>query len=584
LGFEMPWTQPDFRLLFESAPGLFLVLAVDPPRFTILGASDRYLRATMRTRQELVGRGLFEAFPDNPEDANADGVANLGASLARVVERREPDAMPIQKYDIALPDGTFTERFWSPVNTPVLGGEGELRYIIHRVEDVTEFVRMRGGIEQRELTMELRERAKKLELETFQHTQEVERSNWQLRKLQQQTEKALKRTEEQLRQAQKLEAIGRLAGGVAHDFNNLLTVILSYCALTRADLPEEHPLLANLDEIEQAGRRAAELTHQLLAFSRRQVVELQVLDLGESLSGMEKMLKRILGEDVELTIRLQPGLGRIRADRGQIEQIVMNLVVNARDALPLGGKLTLQTADVHLDEAYAREHLGVTPGPHVMLAVSDNGVGMPPEIQSRIFEPFFTTKEHGKGTGLGLSIVFGVVKQCGGHIWLYSEVGHGTTFKLYFPRVDAAAESLAPNAHPAPVGAGGGETILLAEDQEQVRAVTASILRRAGYRVLDATGPLDALRVCDEHEGPIHLLLSDVIMPKMNGRELADRVRERHPGVKLLFMSGYTDDVILRHGVIDTMVSFIEKPLTPTRLLQKVRAVLDADKASLKSQ
>jgi signal transduction histidine kinase len=590
--------EPDFRELFQSTPGLYLVLAVDPPQFTIIAVSDAYLRTTMTTREGILGRGLFEVFPDNPEDPDATGVANLKASLERVIETRRPDTMAVQKYDIRKPDGgAFEERFWSPVNTPVLGKEGSLRYVLHRVEDVTDFVHLnRARSEELKEADALRAQASEMEVELFRRAQEIQEANRQLRMLQsgleqrveertvelkremaerERAEQALRKSEEQFLQAQKLEAIGRLAGGVAHDFNNLLTVILSYCDLTRSDLEEGHSVQGNIDEIERAGRRAADLTRQLLAFSRQHVVELKLYDLNEILSNLAKMLERLVGEDVELTMLLGSSHGTVCADRGQIEQVVMNLVVNARDALPNGGKLTIQSSDAALDEAYAREHAGVAPGQYVMLAVSDSGIGMDEATQTRIFEPFFTTKEHGKGTGLGLSTVFGIVKRLGGHIWVYSELGHGTTFKLYFPRTEQPdGAPVAPRKSKIPA-ARGRETILVVEDQEQVRAVASSILRRAGYHVLEAAGPGEALLQCERHPVEIHLLLTDVVMPKMNGRELAERVRAMRSAIKVLFMSGYTDDVVLQHGVLDSRVSFIEKPLTPERLLQKVRKVLD---------
>jgi signal transduction histidine kinase len=388
------------------------------------------------------------------------------------------------------------------------------------------------------------------------------------------TEEALRKSEEQLRQAQKMEAVGRLAGGVAHDFNNVLSVIMSYCEFLLGDLKPGDPMRADVEEIHKAGARAAGLTRQLLLFSRQQVVVPKVIDLHEVLTGMDKMLQRILGEDVELASLPPKAPGRVKADPSHIEQVVLNLVVNARDAMPTGGKLTLETANVVLDEDYARSHLLAKAGPHVVLAVSDTGIGMDRETQARIFEPFFTTKEVGKGTGLGLSTVFGIVQQSGGHIGVYSEPGRGTTFRVYLPRVDAALDVTMPPAEPATLR--GTETILLVEDEEQVRTIVLSILRRQGYRVVVAQNGGEALLLSEQHPEAIDLLLTDVVMPQMSGPELARRLVLARPGMKVLCMSGYTDDSVVRHGVLESGVAFIQKPVTPGSLAKKVREVLDA--------
>ncbi|HEY2901494.1 MAG TPA: PAS domain S-box protein [Polyangia bacterium] len=385
---------------------------------------------------------------------------------------------------------------------------------------------------------------------------------------------ALSRTEEQLRHAQKMEAVGRLAGGIAHDFNNILSVILSYSELLLGDLEPNNPTAADIGEIGKAARRAAELTQQLLAFSRQQIIEPKVIDLNDLVASMDKMLRRLLGEDIDLAFSPSSTAGRIRADPGNIHQVIMNLAVNARDAMPTGGQLTIETRNVDLDTDYARAHLGSLPGPHVMLAVSDTGTGMDRATQARIFEPFFTTKEAGKGTGLGLSTVFGIVKQCGGNVWVYSEPGRGTTFKVYLPRVDALLDVALPS-HPAG-SLRGSETILLVEDQEQVRVVAEGILKRNGYRVIAAQTPGEALRFCERYPGAIALLLTDVVMPQMSGPELATRINATRPEIKVLCMSGYTDDSIIRHGVLDGDMAFLQKPFTPDSLSRKVREVLDA--------
>jgi two-component system cell cycle sensor histidine kinase/response regulator CckA len=385
-------------------------------------------------------------------------------------------------------------------------------------------------------------------------------------------EEELRKTEEQLRHAQKMEAVGRLAGGVAHDFNNVLSVILSYCELILADPQNTGSLRTDLVEVRTAGLRAAELTKQLLLFSRQQVIEAKVFDLGKVVGGMEKLLRPLLGADVELTILTSREVGRVWADEGQIVQVVMNLAVNARDAMPRGGKLTIETRNVELDEDYARAHHGVTPGQYVMLAATDTGTGMDRATQARIFDPFFTTKEKGKGTGLGLSTVFGTIQQAGGHLWVYSEPGEGTTFKIYLPRTDAP-ETKKARAAPA-VSKRGTETILLVEDDEQLRKVTRGILTGLGYTVLDAAAGPEALRLCEKHDGKIHLLVTDVVMPKMSGPQLAEKVVAMRPGIRALFMSGYTDDAIVNHGVLESGVDFLQKPLTPDAVARKIREVL----------
>ena len=380
--------------------------------------------------------------------------------------------------------------------------------------------------------------------------------------------------EQQFLQAQKMEAIGQLAGGVAHDFNNLLTIVTGYGELLLERLRPEDPLAGYVAEIQKAGNRAATLTRQLLAFSRQQVLVPQVLDLNAVIRDTEKMLKRLIGDDIDLTTHLDPKLGRVKAGHGHIEQVIMNLIVNARDAMPRGGKLTIETANVDLDQSYARAHLAVVPGPYTMLAVSDTGCGIDAETQSRIFEPFFTTKEKGKGTGLGLSTVYGIVKQNGGNICIYSELGHGTTFKIYFPRVGESVETAKPTAALA-TALQGSETILLVEDEAAVRSLVRKVLQSNGYTVLEASRGDEAVEISQRHSGPIHLLVTDVVMLGMGGRELAERLESIHPEAKVLFMSGYTDDAILRHGVLEAGTAFLQKPFTPEALAVKVRNTLN---------
>jgi PAS domain S-box-containing protein len=378
---------------------------------------------------------------------------------------------------------------------------------------------------------------------------------------------------EQLRVAQKMEAVGQLAGGVAHDFNNLLTAILGYSQLLAPELRGNPEHFSAIEEIRKAGERAAGLTRQLLAFSRKQILELRVLDLNEIVHHIQEMLSRLIGEDIQVVMNLDPALSSVRADAGQIEQVIMNLAVNARDAMPRGGRLSLETANVELDETYAQTHVPVQPGPYVMLAVSDTGVGMDRETRERIFEPFFTTKEKGHGTGLGLSTVYGIVKQSGGYIWVYSEPGRGTSFKIYLPRVSAPAEPL-PAGEAAPVSVGGAETILLVEDEESVRALVRRTLEARGYRVLEAADGWEAVEIVRTQ--PIDLLLTDMVLPGFGGREVAARIHDIHPLAKVLYTSGYTDDVIVRRGLMERGAAFLEKPFTPSVLARKVREVLDS--------
>jgi two-component system cell cycle sensor histidine kinase/response regulator CckA len=386
-------------------------------------------------------------------------------------------------------------------------------------------------------------------------------------------EETLRKTELQLLHAQKLEAVGRLASGIAHDFNNLLSVVLSYSGLILADLKADDPLRLDIEQIEKAGVRAANLTRQLLAFSRQQVLQPRVLDLNQVLLGMDPMIRRLLGADVELTVLRSSGLGKIVADPGQIEQVVTNLVVNARDAMPDGGMLTIETKNIDLDQDYAAQHHGVTPGPHVVFAITDTGIGMDRDTQTRVFEPFFTTKERGKGTGLGLSTVIGIVEQSGGHVWVYSEPGQGSTFRVYLPRTGAALPDLT-SLPPPPSSRRGSETVLLVEDDDPVRTVACGILRRNGYRVLEASNGGEALLVCEQHTAKIHLLLTDVVLPRMSGRQLVERLARVRPDMKVLFMSGYTEEAILQHGILESEVAYLQKPLTPAVLTRKVREVL----------
>jgi two-component system cell cycle sensor histidine kinase/response regulator CckA len=712
---------PDFERLFQSAPGLYLVLT---PDFTIVAASDAYLAATMTQRDAIVGRQLFEVFPDDPADPKATGVATVRSSLERVLAHRRADAMAVQQYAIRRPEsegGGFEERHWSPVNSPVVGDDGHIQYIIHRVEDVTEFVQLsRHDRAQHRLAEQLRTRAGTMEAEIYRRAQEIQDANRELRELQAGLEERVrertveleqmneclrrevaerirsdealrdsearyrllflgnphpmwvydrqtlgflavneaavqlygysvdefmamtienirptedvpalredvakerpelnaphvwrhvrkdksvmsveiashtlefsgrdavlvlahdvterKRLETQLQQSQKMEAIGLLAGGVAHDFNNLLTAIMGYTQLIQLGLDPASQTRRDSEEILKAAERAASLTRQLLAFSRQQVLELRVLDLNAIVADMDKMLRRMIGEDMDLLTAPAADLGPVKADPGQIEQVLMNLVVNARDAMPHGGKLTIETANVELDEGYARARVDLKPGPYVMLAVSDTGCGMSAEVVARIFEPFFTTKALGHGTGLGLSTVHGIVKQSHGHIEVYSEVGQGTTFKIYLPRLEAGAELLARRERGVVEQMGGTECVLLVEDEEIIRRVLAQSLERHGYRVLEAADGSEAIALCERPNQPIDLLVTDVVMPLMSGPELVQRVLSKRSDLRVLFISGYTDRALIHHGLRAPGTAFLQKPFTPDTLMQKMRALLD---------
>ena len=379
--------------------------------------------------------------------------------------------------------------------------------------------------------------------------------------------------EDQLRQAQRMESVGRLAGGIAHDFNNLLTVIGGYGELVTRELPPSGALRRNVEEMTKAGKRAADLTRQLLAFSRRQMLTPTIFNINESVLGMTSMLRRLIGEDVELTLDLEPVLGRVRADKGQVEQVLVNLAVNARDAMPSGGVLTVRTANVLVDEHSTLRHSDLDRGAYTSVVVEDSGTGIDESLLPKIFEPFFTTKEQGKGTGLGLSTVYGIVRQSGGAVTVASERGKGTTFSVYFPHVEE--EESAPPAEPETAAPVGTETVLLVEDEAGVRNLVAIGLRSRGYTVIEASNGCDALASCEQSLEAIHLLVTDVIMPKMGGRELAERMQEVRPGLKVLFISGYTENGVVEKGVIKEGVSLLQKPFTTDALARKVREVLD---------
>ncbi len=700
----------DFRAVFEGVPGLYLILA---PDLTIVAVSDAYARATMTERNAIVGRGLFEVFPDNPDDPAATGVSNLRASLDRVREFRWPDAMAVQKYDIRRPaseGGGFEIRYWSPLNSPVLDRDGRLAWIVHRVEDVTELVRLQSEgaardqiqRDQQRIIEELRTANQALARQ-IQENEELQRGLAEgTAALQSEVaerrkaDEALKKTttfldavienlpgmlfvkdakdhrfllfnrageellgygrdeligksdydffpkeqadqfiardremlaagkpmitpeesvttrhrgtrilrtikipvrnadgtpqfllgfsediterkamEQQLHQALKIEAVGQLTGGIAHDFNNLLTVIFSSAEMLEERLRERDATERKLVEnILGASQQGAELTKRLLAFARRQPLEPRIVNINEFVVNLRGLLQRTLGEQIDIRMELGDGLWHAEVDPNQVEAAVLNLAINARDAMPEGGHLMIETANITLDKMQADRFGEVQPGSYVALSVSDDGVGMPPEVLARAIEPFFTTKGVGKGTGLGLSMVYGFAKQSRGHMTIYSETGHGTTIRLYLPRAEALAPAVEAPAPAAEIRVARGETILVVEDDAAVRAIAIDVLNGLGYRILEASNGKDAIAAY-ERGGPIDLLFTDVIMPGgMNGPALAAELKRRQPGLRVLYTSGYTENAIVHQGKLDEGVLLLNKPYRRKDLSEKILAAL----------
>jgi len=508
---ELQRTNRFLDSIIENIPNMIFLKDAKELRFIRFNRAGEDLLGY--SRDDLLGKNDYDLFPKE----QADWFTEKDQKVLREMDVIDIEEEPVRTRHKG-------ERTLHTKKVPILNVEGEPEYLLGISEDITE----------------------------------------------------RKKLEAQFQQAQKMEAVGRLAGGVAHDFNNLLMTIMGNADLMLMGLAEDDPFREKLEQIGQNGKRAARLTRQLLAFSRKQILQPVALDLNELIKGFVKMLERLIGEDVELETVLVSGLRLVKADPGQVEQIIMNLVINARDAMPGGGKVIIETANADLDEDYVRAHdVSLQPGPYVMLAVSDTGTGMDEETRSNIFEPFFTTKEVGKGTGLGLSTVYGIVKQSGGYIWVYSEPGQGTTFKIYLPAVVGETVQRKKEQPPAD-DLTGSETILVVEDDDALRNLGREILERQGYRVLDAGNGIEALRISEEHRGQIHLMITDVVMPKMGGKKVADRLQQLYPQMKVIYMSGYTDNSIAHHGILAPGLNFLQKPFSPEVLARKVREVLDA--------
>jgi PAS domain S-box-containing protein len=659
---------PDFRALFEAAPNLYLVLS---PDLVIVAASDAYCRATKTERDRLLGRRLFDMFPDNPDDPAATGVNNLRASLVRVLQFRRPDAMAVQKYDIRRPDsegGGFEERYWAPLNTPVLNQAGEVTSIIHRVEDVTEIVRLQEKAEartehvrnQQDVIEQLQKTTSFLDavidnlpgmlfVKSFPDSRFVlfnrageellgygrgeylgksdydffprdqadhfvakDRAVLDSGKIQVTPEEPIstrdkgqrllrtikvpvkdkagnpeyllgysediterKAIEQQLRQAVKMEAVGQLTGGVAHDFNNLLGIIIGNLDIAAEQAASDPVLREIIQEALSGALRGAELTRRLLAFSRKQPLQPAVIDLNQGLPQIAGMLRRTLGEQVIVELHPDPGLWPVKVDPAQLDEAILNLAINARDAMPKGGTVSIETHNVRLDRDYAAANPDATPGEYIQLAVSDTGAGMSVEVIERCFEPFFTTKGIEKGTGLGLSMVYGFVKQSGGHIKVYSELGHGTTVKIYLPRSNGGAIGHVRPDTAGDAPAPGTELVLMVEDNKDLRTVTLKQLTDLGYRTLEADNAKAALKILAERPD-IDLLFTDIVMPGgMTGTELAREAKRLYPRLKILLTSGYTARA-MANGFHDIEgLELLNKPFRKLDLAQRLRSVLE---------
>lgn len=563
---KIVWTEDKFRALLESAPDAMVIVDASG-HITLVNAQTEKLFGYKR--EELLGQPVEHLMPDRfrggherhrEQFAKAPRLRMMGSGMELFGRRKDGTEFPVE---ISL--------------SPFKSKDGIL--VFSAIRDITL---------QKQAQKELSEAKDTLELRVHERTRELLQSNQALqeeiarrelaqrqRDEEQQRSKAL---EQQLVQTQKMEAIGRLAGGVAHDFNNLLGVILGNSELLLKSESLDKSATERIQEIKMAGEEATSVTRQLLAFSRQQVVEPQILDLNTVLQDLQPLLIRIIRESIHFEMRLGQQVGRIKIDRSHLAQVVLNLVANARDAMTAGGRLKMETSSVDLGESYSHEHVDVRPGSYVQLSVTDSGSGMDRETVSRIFEPFFTTKEKGRGSGLGLATVYGIVRQSGGHIWVYSEPGLGTTFKIYFPRI-TEADSLPQNAR-KPDASTAAETILIVEDSKLLAKVTRDFLEGDGYHVLLASNPREAIRIAENHHTPIHLLLTDVVMPDMNGRELAEHLLAKRPEMRVLYMSGYTNGILSEHAFRAEDAAFIEKPFSRDALSRKVRLTLDSDVSS----
>ena len=555
LAEDLRASQRFLESILEAVPAMIFVKDASELRFQRFNHAGEELLGL--SRDKLLGKNDYDLFPKT----QADFFTQIDRETLASGQTRDIPEEPIE---------TPTGRRWLHTRkVPILDDQGRPQYLLGISEDITD---------RKAAAVTLEHGYADLEQAVRERTAELEAANAGLREEAAQRKKAqdaLMHSEAQLRQSQKMEAVGRLAGGVAHDFNNMLTAILSFSSMILDAIAPDAPIRSDVEQIVVAGERAATLTRQLLAFSRQQILQPVVVDLGQVVRGMEGMVRRLIGEDIELRTVSAPGLGRVMADRSQIEQVVLNLAVNAREAMPQGGRLTIELSNIDLTGALAGEHTTLSPGAYILLAVSDTGVGMSRDALAHVFEPFFTTKPRGQGTGLGLSTCYGIVRQSGGDITVYSEPNRGTTFKIYLPRV-AAEQPVAAAGVPIVPAAGQGRCVLVVEDEELVRSATCKILTGRGYLVLEASSPAEARQHCAEHVGPIHLLLTDVVMPGMNGPEMAEQLRKTRPELAVLFMSGYTDATIVHHGVQGARVAFLPKPFTPDALAAKVAEVLEA--------